>query len=356
MTGARSGPAARFPAVDGLRAIAALAVVVSQVGLHAHAPLAGVVSRLDVGWAVFCALSGFLLYRPHVLAWFSGTLPPLTLPYLRNRALRIIPALLVAVVLSIVLVPDPATTYLRWAVLTPLPFYLLLPGLGRLLTGYERPTRRSVRWRLLVLVALTVLGPVWMAAVMATGHPSAGLWLPGYLGWYAVGMGMALWQVARATGRLGPSTLDTLTRVPGTLWGIAAALLLLAATPIAGPYDGSAPTPVQALIKSLLYTVAVACALFPVLIPSAGTVRLLGGRTTRQAARLSYGVVVYQFVVLPLLAGPFVVQLVVTLAASIVLAALSYRLLERPVLRFGTNTATARTESNATSPSSSPAR
>jgi peptidoglycan/LPS O-acetylase OafA/YrhL len=343
----------RFPAADGLRVIAALAVLVSQVGLHTQAPLAGVVSRLDVGWAIFCALSGFLLYRPHVLAWFSGTLPPLTLPYLRSRALRILPVLLIAVLLSVVFIPHPATTCLRWAALTPLPFYLLLPGLGRLLTGYERPTRRSVRWRLLVLVALTLVGPVWMAAVMATDHPSAGLWLPGYLGWYAVGMGMALWQVSRATGRLGPSTLDLLTRVPGTLWGIAAALLLIAATPIAGPYDLSAPTPAQALIKSLLYTVAVACVLFPVLTPTAGTVRALGGRTARLAAQLSYGVVVYQFVVLGLLHGPFAVQLPVTLLASVALAAVSYRLVERP---FGKKTATAKTESSATSPSSSPAR
>ncbi|MET9311370.1 acyltransferase [Kribbella sp. NPDC003505] len=346
----------RFPAVDGLRVIAALAVVVSQVGLHTQAPFAGVVSRLDVGWAIFCALSGFLLYRPHVLAWFSGTLPPLTLPYLRGRALRILPVLLVAVVLSIVLVPDPASTYLRWAVLTPLPFYLLLPGLGRLLTGYERPTRRSVRWRLLVLLGLTALGPVWMAVVMATGNPEAGLWLPGYLGWFAVGMGMALWQVARATGRLGASTLDTLTRVPATLWGIAAALLLITATPLAGPYDHSAPTPAQALLKNLIYTVIVACVLFPVLTPTARTVRVLGGRPARLAAPLSYGVVAYQFVVLGLIDGPFAVQLPMTLLASVVLAALSYRLVERPVVRFGKNTATAKTPSRATSPSSSPAR
>jgi peptidoglycan/LPS O-acetylase OafA/YrhL len=345
----------RFPAVDGLRLIAALAVLVAQVGLQSHAPFAGVVSRLDVGWAIFCALSGFLLYRPHVLAWFSGTVPPLTLPYLRNRALRILPALLLAVLLSIAFVPHPATTYLRWAALTPLLFYLLLPGLGRLLTGYERPTRRSVRWRLLVLVALTLLGPVWMAAITATGHPDAGLWLPGYLGWYAVGMGMALWQVARATGRLGPSTLDMLTRVPGTLWGIAAALLLIAATPIAGPYDHSTPTTAQALIRSLLYTVAVACVLFPVLTPSARTVRVLGGRPAQVGAQLSYGIVVYQFVVLGLLDGPFAVQLPVTLLAAVGLAALNYNLVERPLTRLGKNTATAKTASSATSPSSSPA-
>jgi peptidoglycan/LPS O-acetylase OafA/YrhL len=346
----------RFPAVDGLRAIAALAVVTAQVGLHTHAPLAGVVSRLDVGWAIFCAISGFLLYRPHVLAWFSATEPPLTLPYLRGRALRILPPLLITVVLSIAFVPHPATMYLRWAVLTPLPFYLLLPGLGRLLTGYERPTRRSVRWRLLVLVALTVFGPVWMAAVTATGNPQASLWLPGYLGWFAVGMGLALWQVARATGRLGPSALDTLTRVPGTLWGIAAALLLISATPLAGPYDDSAPTPAQALLKSLLYTAVVACVLFPILTPSAKTVRVLGGRPAQIGARLSYGVVVYGFVVLGLMRGPFAVQLLVTLVGAVVLAAASYRLIERPVLRFGKNTAVTRTASSVTSPTSSPAR
>jgi peptidoglycan/LPS O-acetylase OafA/YrhL len=348
----------RFAALDGLRALAALAVLAAQVGLHSHAPLAGLVSRLDVGWAVFFAISGFLLYRPHVLAWFSGTVPPLTLPYLRNRALRILPALLIVVVLSIAFVAHPATRYLRWAVLAPLPFYLLLPGLGRLLTGYDRPTRRSVRWRLLVLVALTVLGPVWMAVVSATGHPDAGLWLPGYLGWFAVGMGFALWQVARATSRLGPSTLDTLTKIPGTLWGIAGALLLIAATPVAGPYDHSTPTPAQALMKSLLYTAIVACVLFPVLTPTAQTVRLLGSRPARIASGISYGVVVYQFLVLGLIDARFAVLLPVTLLASVVLATASHLLIDRPVLRLGKprkNTAIATTDSNASSPTSSPA-
>jgi peptidoglycan/LPS O-acetylase OafA/YrhL len=349
----------RFPAVNGLRALAAVAVLTSQVGLRALAPFAGVVSRLDVGWAIFCAISGFLLYRPHVLAWFSGTEPPLTLPYLRGRALHILPALLIAVLLSIAFADHQETTYLRWALFTPLPFYLLLPGLGRLLTGYERPTRRSVRWRLLVLVALTVLGPIWMAAVTATGHADASLWLPGYLGWFAVGMGFALWQVARATGRLEPSMLDTLTKVPGTLWAIAAALLLIAATPVAGPYDQSAPTPAQALLKSVLYTAIVACVLFPVLTPTVGTVRVLGSRLARFAGGISYGVVVYQFVVVELIAGSFAVMLPVTLVVSVAVAAASYRLIERPVMRLGVRrkkAAVTTTDKSATSPSSSPAR
>ena len=73
----------RFPALDGLAGNRSARSGGSRwVGLHTHAPLAGVVSRLDVGWAISCAISGFLLYRPHVVAWFSATEPPLTLPYL----------------------------------------------------------------------------------------------------------------------------------------------------------------------------------------------------------------------------------------------------------------------------------
>ena len=157
------------------------------------------------------------------------------------------PALWVAVLLAILLVPPgPGVnwlSYLRqatltqiyvdapaadgltqmWSLSTEVAFYLLLPFLARLLTGYERPTRRAVRWRLAVLACFTLLGPAWMAGVVSTDRAEAGFWLPGYLGWFAVGMGCALWQVARSSGRLGSSALDTLTKIPGTVWAIGVA-------------------------------------------------------------------------------------------------------------------------------------
>jgi len=362
----------RFPALDGLRAIGALAVVTTHVGFHTgtslHGPFAGLLARLDVGVAIFFAISGFLLYRPHAVAWFEGTLPPLTLPYLRNRALRILPALWVAVLLAALLVPHKAdviwTTYVQhatltqiyfnglaadgltqlWSLATEVAFYLLLPSLARLLTGYERPTRRSVRWRLAVLGAFTLLGPAWMAGVNATGHPRAGLWLPGYVGWFAVGMGFALWQVARSSGRLGPSALDTLTKIPGTVWGVGFALLLIAATPVAGPYNLSAPTPGQALVKSLLYTGIAACVLFPALTPTARTASVLGGRVGHVAGDISYGVFAYHLIVLSLVeqisgytlfSGRFALLYFPTLVVSATVAAASYYGMERPVMRLG---------------------
>lgn len=362
----------RFPALDGLRAMGALAVLTTHVGFHSGAaldgPFAGLLARLDVGVAIFFAISGFLLYRPHVVAWFDGTLPPLTLPYLRNRALRILPALWVAVLLAAFLVPRKDgvvwATYLQhasltqiyfdgpaadgltqlWSLATEVAFYLLLPALAKLLTGYERPTRRSVRWRLVVLGVLTVLSPIWMASITATDHPRAGLWLPGYVGWFAVGMGFALWQVARSSGRLEPSTLDTLTKIPGTIWGVAAALLVIAASPLAGPYDLSPSTPGQAFLKSLLYTGIAACVLFPALNPTARTVRILGGKVGHVAGDISYGVFAYHLIVLSVVerisgyevfSGKFALLFFPTLVVSAGVAAASYYWMERPIMRLG---------------------
>jgi len=363
---------ARFPALDGLRALGALAVLTTHVGFHTGAslngPLAGLLARLDVGVAIFFAISGFLLYRPHVVAWFDGTEPPRTLPYLRNRALRILPALWLAVLCSALLVPPKAgvtwTTYLEhatltqiyfggaapdgltqlWSLATEVTFYLLLPGLAGLLTGSRRPNRRSVGGRIAVLAAFTLLGPVWMAAVNATGHPQAGLWLPGYVGWFAVGMGFALWEVARTRGQLATPTLDALTKIPGTVWAAGAALLLIATSPIAGPYNLSASTPGQAFAKSLLYTAVAACALFPALTPTPRSARVLGGRIGHVAGDISYGVFAYHLIVLNLLervsgyrlfSGRFVLIFAPTLAVSAIVAAASYYGLERPIMRRG---------------------
>ena len=362
----------RFPALDGLRAIGALAVVSTHVGFRSGdaltGPFAGILTRMDIGVAIFFAISGFLLYRPHVVAWFEETEPPLTLPYLRNRALRILPALWVAVLLAALLVPNtgPVTwaSYLQhatftqiyidgpsvegltqlWSLATEVAFYLLLPFLARFLTGYERPTRRAVRWRLAVMACFTVLGPVWMATASAAEHPRAGLWLPGYIGWFSVGMGLALWQVARSSGRLGPSALDTLAKLPATVWGIGIALLLIATSPIAGPYNLNPLTPGQAFVKSVLYTAIAACVVLPAITPTRRIAAVLGGKVGHVAGDISYGVFAYHLVVLNVVAqlagynlfsGHFAVLFVATVISSALLAAASYYLMERPIMRRG---------------------
>ena len=88
----------RFPAFDGLRAIAAVTVVVVHVafvsGLTPKNP-AGVgmyTARLEIGVSVFFLISGFLLYRPFVVAHLAGAPKPRTGAFWLRRLLRIVPA------------------------------------------------------------------------------------------------------------------------------------------------------------------------------------------------------------------------------------------------------------------------
>ena len=85
----------RFPLLDPLRAIAALAVVVTHTaelgGFNREHALGAWTVRLDSGVAVFFVLSAFLLYRPFVAARLDGRASPRVLRYARRRALRSCP-------------------------------------------------------------------------------------------------------------------------------------------------------------------------------------------------------------------------------------------------------------------------
>ena len=67
---------AHFPGLDGLRAIAAVMVIFTHVadatGSYSSTFLGAFFARMDAGVAVFFVLSGFLLYRPFVVAHFAG--------------------------------------------------------------------------------------------------------------------------------------------------------------------------------------------------------------------------------------------------------------------------------------------
>ena len=70
-------PRRTFPLFDWLRALAAIAVVVYHAGPYlaagsAEGALAPYFARLNVGVAVFFAISGFLLYRPMLTARVQG--------------------------------------------------------------------------------------------------------------------------------------------------------------------------------------------------------------------------------------------------------------------------------------------
>lgn len=82
----------RFPLLDGLRAVAAMLVlvfhVVQQTG-HVPRPIRDL--SLE-GIAIFFVLSGFLLYRPFARSRLKGEGLPSVKAYARRRLLRIVPA------------------------------------------------------------------------------------------------------------------------------------------------------------------------------------------------------------------------------------------------------------------------
>src|SRR5664279_2258570 len=101
MTAAQRQQPSRLPALDGVRAAAALAVLTTHVAFQtasvARGPFGALQGRLDCGVAVFFALSGFLLARP----WILGT-SPTTAQYFLCRAARILPAYWLAMVVAVI--------------------------------------------------------------------------------------------------------------------------------------------------------------------------------------------------------------------------------------------------------------
>jgi peptidoglycan/LPS O-acetylase OafA/YrhL len=367
----------RFGALDGLRALGALAVLCTHVGFESgdalRGPFRGLLSRLDAGVAIFFVISGFLLYRPHLVAMVEARSRPATRAYFWHRALRILPALWIATVLAAFLLPHDRLVdlglYLRhaalihiyfenhqlagltqmWSLATEGAFYVLLPLLAWLLSRPGFSNRRDVYRQLIVLGVFGVAGPVWMAVTASHGHPSSGLWLPGYLGWFGIGMALAVWQVARSRGLLPVGFLGRLTNNPGTVWAGALAVFALATSPLAGPYDLSPASPGQAATKNVFYAVLAMLVVFPAVAcvnesSEPTVVQALGGRVGHYLGDISYGVFAYHVVVLGVVerltghvvfTGRFAMLFWLTLSLSVILATLSYRLIERPIMRRG---------------------
>src|SRR5580692_8201663 len=87
----------RFPAFDGLRAIAAITVVGVHVSFVAgltgsNLGVGKYTARLEIGVSVFFLISGFLLYRPFVVAHLAAAPKPRTGAFWLRRLLRIVPA------------------------------------------------------------------------------------------------------------------------------------------------------------------------------------------------------------------------------------------------------------------------
>jgi peptidoglycan/LPS O-acetylase OafA/YrhL len=222
----------RFPAFDGLRAIAAITVVIVHVsfvsGLTSRNHSIGIyLARTEIGVSVFFLISGFLLYRPFVVAHLAGVPKPRTGAFWLRRLLRIVPAYwLVLFVATSIFHTGPgigpggwrayASHYLfaqiyspfqdlkgisaAWSLCVEMTFYVYVP-LYAALIGRGRSRRtvgRSMRIELIGLVIMVVISYAWRVTVLqyqTHGHSAyfhlATVWLPAYLDLFALGMFLA---------------------------------------------------------------------------------------------------------------------------------------------------------------------
>ncbi|GAP53947.1 acyltransferase MdmB [Arthrobacter sp. Hiyo6] len=95
----------RMAGIEGLRAIAALSVVLYHVKLDATTqdytgPIGNLLAFADQGLTLFFVLSGFLLFRPFATAVLQNRPLPSVRRYAFNRFLRIAPAYLAIFVVA----------------------------------------------------------------------------------------------------------------------------------------------------------------------------------------------------------------------------------------------------------------
>jgi peptidoglycan/LPS O-acetylase OafA/YrhL len=364
----------RFPLFDSLRAFAAVSVVMTHTAAlttfnQTNNLLGPFTARLNVGVTIFFVISGFLIYRPFVAARLDGRPAPQPIAYARRRLLRIVPAYWVAItVLAIwpgligVFGHDWWAYYgylqnLRggwlvtglgpaWSLAVEMSFYLLLPFYALAAAALLRRRDRFLQARL-EYAALTVLAIASIAAnsIMHRDHPFSVFHntLPGTFLWFTLGMGLA---VASAAWHGRPDQEQprfvAIVRDHGWLAWAASLASLVVVTRLGLPRGY--PPYYNEWTWFYEYVFYAAIAFFFVLPAVFGDDR--GGVPRRILAwpplawigLVSYGIFLYH---LPLankfnawLPHSYVLVTLVTLVAATGCAALSYYLVERPLLRF----------------------
>jgi peptidoglycan/LPS O-acetylase OafA/YrhL len=374
---ALAGRAARFPTFEGLRALAAFGVLAYHAGTFTgitwgrNASATGFgpwLQHLSVGVSIFFVLSGFLLFRPFVLAQLTATDRPRFGSYLLRRMVRIYPAYWVALFLSTHLLDlnlGDWWGHLRfygliqiywgetvlggiiqaWSLATEVSFYLFLPLWVLAFCRRAGTVQQQVRRHYLGLAAMYATGLIVRGWLRAGDHNVGYGTLAANCDLFAIGMAMAVTSAAASVQARAPGGLArTVGDLPGMAW-LAAACCYAGVVYLRFPYGFDPPSVSQELIRQVLFGLIAALVVAPGVFgpQDQGLVRrFLRWRPLVAAGVVSYGIYLWHITVMirldrpgSFIAPPTWLSLTLWAAAiSTAVAAVSWFVVERPLLRL----------------------
>ncbi len=361
----------RFPLFDGLRAIAVLCVVLVHIPGSEALPglLERLIVHLNLGVVIFFVISGFLLYRPFIASRGGGPPEPALADYAKRRFLRIVPAYWLALTVLTILPgvvgveggnPVPQYTLLHtlplfggpacygfsdcglvhtWSLVIELTFYAALPLYAwvvfRLTRGLDR--RAWMRAELAILAGLSIISLTLVFVLFDVpsrwiSSTVVGAWLL-----FAFGTGLAVASVALADTERQPALVQSATRRPGAIWLAAIALYVVLC--LWAPVELGAFTRAQSLILYVGLGLVAFLLVLPAVFGSDGgglPRRLLAHRAMQWLGLISYGIFLWHLAIAAELGAEWgwLPTLLGTLVLSVAVAAASYYLVERPILRL----------------------
>ncbi len=334
---------------------------------------------------VFFLISGFLLYRPYVLAHFESRPTPELGPFWKRRFFRIFPAYWVAaaalfLIFQLQNVPtflDGLTAFgllqnyragyefygigVAWTLVVEVSFYIALPFFAwafRSLAGRTATVGRKLRTQLMGLAVLyrdRNRLSVYAADILDPGVAHHGQWLApsrinwwliGFLDWFALGMLLAVASAWAARGGRLPRIVRTLGAHPWICWLLAIESYWVMVQ-LNMPIDIYLETEhIQTLGLTVFCGLVAFFLIFPAVFGSqdrGGLRKFLRSRVMIFLGTISYGIYLWHIIYVKQveissrdgdLPHNLYVWFLVILGATLTTATLSYYLLERPLIRI----------------------
>jgi peptidoglycan/LPS O-acetylase OafA/YrhL len=369
---------------DGIRGVGMLLVFFTHLflladpdpdsNMRAFGWAAPILGHIDLGLAAFFVLSGYLIARPFARAYVAGTRRPPLRDYVRNRVLRVVPALYLFTVLvllrfgldgTLVSGSHNASSWSQvlaqflfvqgqaggpaavpigpaWSIGAEVGFYVLIPlsafvayRVGARLRG---PGSRAA-------VALTGIAAVTFVSIAARAyHKFDFTWLtspPAIMYVFMPGVAVAIVEPLLA-GRLRGNA----RRARPLAWAAFAAAAVAAVVYAASDYDAR-QTPIHHALgqRALLAALCTGALIFGLVVLQLGTdraPRLFGNRLMQWMGARSYSFYLAHFWILleieyalrgvQSIATRAAIMAAIGLPVTTAIAALSYRFVERPFL------------------------